>query len=39
MQITEAITDPELGFTSFSVQRTAYTRRTGFSGMEKPGGW
>ena len=31
MQITEAITDPELGFTSFSVQRTAYTRRNGTS--------
>ena len=27
MQITEAITDPELGFMSFSVQRTTYTRR------------
>ena len=31
MQITEAITDPELGFTSFSVQRTTYTRRNGTS--------
>ena len=31
MQITEAITDPDLGFTSFSVQRTAYTRRNGTS--------
>ena len=27
MQITEAITDPELGFTSFSVQRTIYRRQ------------
>ena len=39
MQITEAITDPELGFTSFSVQRTTYRRQNGTSGMEKPGGW
>ena len=31
MQITEAITDPELGFTSFSVQRTTYRRQNGTS--------
>ena len=31
MQITEAITDPELGFTPFSVQRTTCRRQNGTS--------
>ena len=31
MQITEAITDPELGFTAFSVPRTTYRRQNGTS--------
>ena len=31
MDITEVLTDPELGFTSFSVQRTTYRRQNGAS--------
>ena len=31
MDLTSALTDPELGFTSFSVQRTTYRRQNGTS--------
>ena len=31
MDITEVLTDPELGFTSFSVRRTTYRRQNGES--------
>ena len=31
MDITKVLTDPELGFTSFSVQRTTYRRQNGES--------
>lgn len=31
MEIMDALTDPELGFTSFSVQRTTYRRQNGTS--------
>ena len=31
MDLTSALTDPELGFTAFSVQRTTYRRQNGTS--------
>ena len=31
MNVTSALTDPELGFTAFSVQRTTYRRQNGTS--------
>ena len=32
MNVFDAIFDPELGYTGFTVQRTTYCRQNGFSG-------